>query len=512
MGILDAWSWYGIGALGIGLVLLLLAVEDVFFQKRHAIRHNFPVVGRLRYLLEMIGPELRQYWVAGDKEETPFNRQERTWVYATAKGENNYFGFGSTEIHDQPGYLIIKNAGFPFPDRQAVSPTDDPTCVPCLKVLGKSRGRRRPFRPMSVVNISAMSFGSLGRRAQSALNRGAMAAGCLHNTGEGGVSPYHKLGGELVWQIGTGYFGARDAEGRFSMETLVREVEQTPAIRAIEIKLSQGAKPGKGGILPGKKVNPVVARTRGLPVWKDVISPNDHSEFDSVDGLIDFVEQVAERTGLPVGIKAAVGKLDFWEELAARMQARGEGPDFIAIDGSEGGTGAAPLTFSDHVALPFKTAFQRVYPLFQAEGIAQEIVFVGSAKLGFPDRAVVALAMGCDLIAVAREPMLAIGCIQAQKCHTGHCPAGVATMNRWLEAGLDIEDKAERVARYIKGFRKELLQLAHTAGYEHPSQFRGTDVEFSLGSSRFETLEEVLGYRKEDVPFSGMAELKPLKN
>ena len=234
-------------------------------------------------------------------------------------------------------------------------------------------------------------------------------------------------------------------------------------------------------------------------MYKRQLSPNAHPEFRTVDELMDFIERIADRTGLPVGIKSAIGQLEFWNELAERMVERNEGPDFISIDGAEGGTGAAPLTFADHVALPFKIGFQRVYPIFQQAGLSKDITWIGSGKLGFPDRAIVALTMGCDVIQVAREAMLAIGCIQAQKCHTGHCPAGVATQNAWLQAGLNGDDKAKRFSAYVKGFRKEMITLSLASGYRHPSQFTGDDIEFSAGVNRFSTLADVLDYRADPV-------------
>ncbi|MBX2801638.1 MAG: FMN-binding glutamate synthase family protein [Myxococcales bacterium] len=489
------------------VVAALVLVRDVFLQRRHAIQHNYPVVGHLRYLAERIGPELRQYWVANDKEERPFNRSSRRWVYATAKGENNTFGFGTSEELYGNGYPILKHAAFPFPDDQAHVIEEDPTLVPCLKVLGAARGRRRPWRPMSVVNVSAMSFGSLGARATTAVNKGCATASAYHNTGEGGVAQYHHMGAELVWQLGTGYFGARTPDGRFDLEALVAKVERHPHIRAIEVKLSQGAKPGKGGILPAAKVTAEIAECRGIPVGKSCYSPNHHDAFGNVDEMIDFVERIAAATGLPVGIKSAVGQIRFWEELADRMKTRNEGPDYVQIDGGEGGTGAAPLAFADHVSLPFNIGFGRVYRVFQERGVAGSVAWIGSGKLGFPDRSVVSFAMGCDMIAVAREAMLAIGCIQAQKCHTGHCPTGIATHDRWLQGGLDVDVKADRLARYIQGFRKELLSLAYASGYEHPAQFTGDDVEFNTSVNRFETLAEVLGYRCEPVAFDGFGSL-----
>ncbi len=486
-------------------ILLIVFIHDML-QTRHAIIRNFPVIGHIRYLFEMIGPEIRQYFVANDKEERPFNRDERRWIYASSKGQNNTFGFGTTEQIYEMGYPIIKHAAFPFPDAKATYPGDDPTAIPGLKVIGERHGRARCYRPSSIINISAMSFGSLGKNAISALNIGARDANCMHNTGEGGISPYHCLGGDLMWQLGTGYFGAR-TDSSFSMDELAQQVEEHPQVKCIEIKLSQGAKPGKGGILPAAKVTAEIARIRGIPEGKDCYSPNAHSEFDTVDEMIDFIESIADRTGLPVGVKSAIGKMDFWYELAERMRDRKEGPDFITIDGAEGGTGAAPLTFSDHVALPFKVGFKRVYQVFQQAKLSREITWIGSAKLGFPDRTMVALAMGVDLVGIAREAMLAIGCIQAQKCHTGHCPVGVATQSGWWQRGLNVEYKANRFTRYVRSFRKELLSLAHAAGYEHPQQITSTDIEVCTGVNTFSTLEESLGYKCDRLELESMSEL-----
>jgi glutamate synthase domain-containing protein 2 len=323
------------------------------------------------------------------------------------------------------------------------------------------------------VNISAMSFGSLSPPAVEALNRGAAVAPCLHNTGEGGLAPVHRHGGELIFQIGTGYFGCRDLDGRFSMEALCKRLEEAP-VRAIEIKLSQGAKPGLGGMLPGAKVTPQVAAIRGVPVGKDCVSPPRHTAFSDVDGLIEFVEQIADATGLPVGVKSAVGREHFWAELASRMRSTGAGPDFLTIDGAEGGTGAAPLAFSDHVALPFKIGFSRVFACFAREGLTDEVVF--------------------DMINVGREAMLSIGCIQAQRCHTGGCPTGVATQNRWLMRGLDPELKHARAANYIRALRGELLSLSRTMGARHPALLTSEHVEIISERYRTASLLEVFGY------------------
>ena len=302
------------------------------------------------------------------------------------------------------------------------------------------------------------------------------------------------MGGDLIYQIGTGYFGCRDLDGRFSLEQLLATISAAPAVRGIEIKLSQGAKPGKGGVLPATKVTEEIAKIRGVRTGQDCISPNNHSAFSNVRSLIEFIEDIAHATGLPVGIKSAVGRMEFWSELAAEMKARRAGPDWITIDGGEGGTGAAPITFADHVALPFRVAFPRVYRAFLTEDMADQVVWIASAKLGFPDRAIVAICLGANMINIGREAMLSIGCIQAQKCHTGRCPTGVTTHDRMLQHGLIPAIQAQRFARYITSFRNELLAVTHACGYRHPNEFTSDDVEISTGPAKFTTIRELEGY------------------
>lgn len=477
------------------LLLLLAVVAYDLLQRRRAILRNFPILGHFRYLLESVGPELRQYIVTDNDSERPFSRDQRRWVYASSKRENNYFGFGTdSEIELASNYLIIKHSTFPLPDPHPGEPGYDPQYrLPCAKILGGWRGRAKAFRPESVVNTSAMSFGALSSVAVEAINRGCKIAGCLQNTGEGGISRYHQNGGELIWQIGTGYFGCRDADGRFSRERFLDAVAANP-VRAIEIKLSQGAKPGLGGVLPKAKITEEIARIRFVPRDRDCLSPAAHTAFSDVDGLLDFAEMLAEASGLPVGIKSAVGELGFWQTLAARTEATGRSVDFITIDGGEGGTGAAPLTFCDHVALPFKIGFTRVYRIFAEAGLTERIVFIGSGKLGLPEQALLAFALGCDLVAVAREAMLAVGCIQAQRCHTGHCPTGVATQNRWLMRGLDPTLKAARFANYVLTLRKELLSLSRACGVPHPAFITGEQIEILDGCFGARTAREVFGY------------------
>lgn len=475
------------------LVLVGVVVYDLT-QTRHAILRNFPVIGHFRYLLESVGPELRQYIVTGNDEELPFSRDQRSWIYASAKGQNNYIGFGTdNDVEGRPNYLIIKHetlgrAGLPHHDD-----ADPWHPLPSAKILGGPRGRKHAFRPASVVNISAMSFGSLSGAAVQALNRGAALCGCLHNTGEGGISPHHLHGGELTWQLGTGYFGCRTADGGFDRDAFLRKLEAHP-IRAVEIKLSQGAKPGLGGVLPGKKVTAEIAAIRGVPEGETVISPASHRAFRNVDELLDFVEDLADAGGRPVGIKSAIGDLGFWKELADRMAREERGVDFITIDGGEGGTGAAPLAFADHVSLPFKVGFTRVYRVFAERGVHQRITWIGSGKLGFPETALLSFCLGADMVNVAREAMMSIGCIQAQRCHTDHCPTGVATQNRWLERGLDPTDKSVRLALYVANVRKELLRLSHSCGREHPGLLDSDQMEMLDASFGSRSLRDVFGY------------------
>jgi glutamate synthase domain-containing protein 2 len=470
-----------------------LATRDLV-QRDHALLRNFPVVGHARYLIEAIGPELRQYLVAGNNEERPFTRDQRRWVYASAKKENNYFGFGTdNDLEYTAGYPVIKHKTFGRAVPATTVQAGHEVELPSAKVLGGPRGRARAFRPESVVNISAMSFGSLSGAAVEALNRGAALAGCLQNTGEGGLSVHHRHGGELVFQIGTAYFGCRDEQGRFDLARLKDLVAGAP-VRALEVKLSQGAKPGLGGVLPGAKVSAEIAAARGVPEGRDCISPSRHAEFSDPDSLLDWVELLAAETGLPVGIKSAVGDLDFWEELTGLMDTTGRGVDFVTVDGGEGGTGAAPMIFTDSVSLPFQLGFARVYSVFARHGLHEQVTFIGGGKLGLPDNAVVAFALGCDMVNVAREAMLAIGCIQAQKCHTDTCPTGVATQNAWLTRGLDPQVKSVRAANYVKTLRRDLVKVAEACGVEHPGLIGADTVEVLDGRTAATPLHEVYGY------------------
>ena len=481
-------------AVAIALVVAI-AIYDVA-QRQHAILRNFPIIGHFRYLLEAVGPELRQYIVTDNNEERPFSRDQRRWIYASAKSENNYFGFGSdNEMELQPHYLIIKHNTFPLPVYHPGDPEFDPQFrIPCAKTMGAARGRASAFRPASIVNVSGMSFGSLSGPAVEALNGGSQIAGCLQSTGEGGVSSHHLKGGDLVWQVGTGYFGCREPDGRFNMAKLKDTIARAPQIRAIEIKLSQGAKPGAGGLLPKAKITREIAEIRGIPMDRDCISPAAHSAFRNADEILDFIESIASETGLPIGIKSAVGDSAFWEDLARLMASGTRGVDFITIDGGEGGTGAGALVFTDHVALPFKVGFSRVQKIFTERELHQRILFVGSGKLGFPEAAIFAFALGCDAINVGREAMMAIGCIQAQRCHTNHCPTGVATQHPWLVRGVDPTSKASRLANYIITLRKDVLALSRACGVPHPALITADQLELLDDRFGAKTIAELFGY------------------
>ena len=495
------WAW-------ILIALTIVAIRDVV-QRRHTINHNFPVVGHIRYWFESIGPEMRQYFVANNREELPFNRIERGWIYASAKNENNYEGFGTDRDIYAHQHIFINNAMMPFKIGKAHPNRLDKTFLPCAKVMGAYNKRRKPYRPASIINVSAMSFGSLSAKAVESMNKGVKMAGAYQNTGEGGLSPYHSHGGDVIFQFGTGYFGVRSDEDGFSMEKLVELVEYNPFVKAIEVKLSQGAKPGKGGVLPAAKISKEIARIRGVEVGKDVLSPPNHTAFSTVQELLDLIEEIADATGLPVGIKAAIGKLEQWEELADLMVQTGKGPDFITVDGGEGGTGAAPPSFADHVSLPWVYGFSDLYRMFQKKGLCERMVFIGSGKLGFPAKAAMAFSMGADCINVAREAMMSIGCIQAQICHTNHCPSGVSTQKKWLQNGIDIPLKSERLAQYFKTFRKEFVEITHAAGYEHPCQFRMDDIDVNVDDHNLsEELDKTYSYEKTLVPFTNMQELK----
>ncbi|MBZ0142380.1 MAG: FMN-binding glutamate synthase family protein [Rhodocyclaceae bacterium] len=455
------------------VLLVFWYVKDIT-QKKHTVLRNFPVIGRLRYFFEQMGEYFRQYFFTGERDEMPFNRATRAWVYRLAKDEGGIIGFGSTYDLHQPGALVFVNAPFPVMDEEQL-----PT--PSLTI--GAGWCDKPFVARSVVNVSGMSYGAISKPAVRALSRGAAAAGCWMDTGEGGLSPYHIEGGcDVIMQIGTAKYGARDADGKFSLARL-RELAAHDSVRAFEIKLSQGAKPGKGGVLPGGKVTAEIAAIRGIPVGQDSISPNRHRDIANADELLDMVARVREATGKPVGIKTAVGGWQFMNELTEAIVRRGIGyaPDFIAVDGGEGGSGAAPQALADHMALSIDEALPRVADALIETGLRERVRVVAAGKLVTSARAAWALAAGADFVNTARGFMFALGCIQALRCHANTCPAGVTTHNPRLQRGLVVADKAERVAHYCRNMNKEIDMIAHSCGLRHAREFRREHVRIVQG-------------------------------
>ena len=451
-------------AFGLGLLaIVVMFVVDVT-QTKSAVRRNFPVVGRFRYLFEDMGEFFRQYFFAQDREEMPFNRAQRSWVYRAAKGVDSTVAFGSTLNITPAGTPIFVNCPYPVLERDAAQ-TDPMTIGPYA---------RKPYAAKSVFNVSAMSFGAISKPAVLALSNGSRMAGNWMNTGEGGISPWHLEGGcDIVFQIGTAKYGARDQDGNLSDEKL-REVGAIEQVKMIELKLSQGAKPGKGGILPGGKVTAEIAAIRGIPEGEDSISPNRHPEIDSASDLLDMINRIRDASGLPVGFKAVIGAYGWLDELFEEIRVRGieSAPDFITVDSGDGGTGAAPMSLIDSVGLPIKESLPLVVDMLMKHGLRDRIRVVASGKLINPTGAALALCMGADFVNSARGFMFALGCIQALQCNKNTCPTGVTTHNRRLQRGLVPEDKAKRVARYSKTMRKEIGIIAHSCGVTEPRQLK----------------------------------------
>jgi glutamate synthase domain-containing protein 2 len=458
--------------LGTALAVVVLGLIVFWFiqdvtQKKHTILRNFPVIGRLRYLFERQGEYFRQYFFANDREEMPFNRSVRSWVYRLAKDEGGTIGFGSTNNMSEPGNIIFVNAGFPVLEEER-----EPT--PPL-VIGEGYCRE-PFQARSVINISGMSFGAISAPAVRALSRGAGAAGCWMDTGEGGLAPYHEEGScDVILQIGTAKYGVRDAAGKLNLE---RVMALAPRVRALEIKLSQGAKPGKGGVLPAAKVTEEIADIRGIPMGEDSISPNRHRDIPDVDALLDRVAMLRDLTGRPVGVKTAIGGWAFLNELCDGVLRRGLdcAPDFLVIDGGEGGSGAAPQALMDHMALPIAEALPRVVDALLESGLRKRIRVVASGKLVTSAKAAWALCVGADFVNSARGFMFALGCIQALRCHTNTCPTGITTHNKRLQRGLVVEEKYLRVANYVRNMNREIDMIAHSCGLRHARELRREHV------------------------------------
>ncbi len=440
--------------------LFLVGLADMM-QSKHAIRRNFPVVGHGRYLLEKVRPEIQQYFIESDTSGTPFDRELRSVAYQRAKHVIDTVPFGTQNDVYAPGFEWIEHS---------LRAKEAPHEPPRVKIGGKHC--TRPYEA-AMLNVSAMSYGSLSKNAIHALNRGAQIGGFAHNTGEGGISPYHRAGeGDLIWQLGTGYFGARADDGGFDPDKF-REAAANKQIKMIEIKLSQGAKPGHGGILPAGKVTPEISQIRGVPMGKDVLSPPYHKEFDTPRGLLEFVQRLRELSdGKPIGFKLCVGRRREFLAICKAMLETEILPDYIAVDGAEGGTGAAPLEFSDSMGMPLTEGLIFVHNALTGCGLRDQIKLIASGKIitGFHMARVIAL--GADICYSARGMMFSLGCIQARRCNTNDCPAGVATQRPDLVQGLVVTDKAQRVANFQKHTVHAFCELLAAAGMDKPEDLR----------------------------------------
>ncbi len=445
------------------LVVAILFIRDVA-QTENAVRRNFPVIGRFRGLFERLGEFFRQYFFAMDREELPFNRAERTWVYRTASGAENTVAFGSTRDLRPVGTAIFVNCPYPVLERDAVEPepmTLGPYCA-------------NPYTTASLFNISGMSYGAISRPAALALSNGARMAGSWMNTGEGGLSPYHLEGGaDIVFQMGTAKYGVCDTPGTLSEDRL-RAVAAHEQVKMFEIKLSQGAKPGKGGILPAAKVTEEIAAIRGIPAGQDSISPNRHPEVDNASDLLNLIDRVRSITGKPTGFKSVIGAYGWLDDLFEEIWDRGieSAPDFITVDSGDGGTGAAPMPLMDNVGLPVRESLPLLVDRLNDFGLRDRIRVISSGKLITPAEAAWAFCAGADFVVSARGFMFALGCIQALQCNKNTCPTGVTTHNKRLQRGLDPEVKAVRVANYARQMTHEIGIIAHSCGVREPRRLR----------------------------------------
>ena len=467
--------WLVIGVAALAAVVLFVLDR---FQTSDAIRRNYPVLGRFRSLFSNLGEFFRQYFFAMDREELPFNRAQREWVNHASQGKGSTLPFGSTRNITVVGTPLFVPSAFP--------PLDDQFASSEPLVIGP--GARVPFEAQSFFNLSGMSYGAISKPAVQALSRGCAMAGAWMNTGEGGLSPYHLEGGcDLVFQIGTAKYGVRDAAGQLS-DVKLAEVAAEPRVKMFEIKLAQGAKPGKGGILPAAKISDEIAAIRGLPKGQDGISPNRHREAGNIDELLDMIAHIRSVTGKPVGIKTVMGDPQVFQDLFDAIHARGleAAPDFITLDGGEGGTGASPMPLMDLVGMSIREALPILADLRNRAGLRDRIRIVASGKLVNPGDVAWALAAGADFVANARGFMFALGCIQALKCHKNTCPTGITTHDPRFQEGLVVADKDKRVANYIRQMVKEVEIIAHSVGVSEPRRMRRAHVRLVQpdGSSR----------------------------
>ena len=479
------------GGLALLFALLLgLGLRDIL-QTRHSVLRNYPVIGHLRFLLEFIRPEMRQYFIESDNEAAPFSRQQRSLVYQRAKGAQDKRPFGTQLDVGATGYEWINHS---------LVPTELPT-HDFRVTIGAQRAQ--PYSA-SVFNISAMSFGALSSNAILALNSGAKRGGFAHDTGEGSISQHHRVhGGDLIWEIGSGYFGCRNDDGSFNAERFEANARD-PQVKMIELKLSQGAKPGHGGVLPGPKVTLEIAAARGVPPWVDCVSPARHSAFDSPIEMMHFIERLRSLSGgKPTGFKLCIGHPWEWFGIAKAMLETGITPDFIVVDGAEGGTGAAPVEFTDHVGAPLQEGLLLVHNTLVGLNLRDKI------KLGCAGKVISAfdiarmMALGADWCNSARGFMFALGCIQAQACHTGHCPTGVSTQDPQRQRALVVPSKAERVELFHDNTLKALKELVQAAGLSHPGAISASHIVRRCSDHHVKLLANLLPFVKPGELLSG---------
>ena len=463
--------------------LVIVFLHDVF-QPSHTLLRNYPVIGHFRYFLETMGEYFRQYFFANDREELPFNRATRNWVYRTAKGLGGLVGFGSTNNIQEPGSIIFVSSPYPVLEED---------CLPAPSVV-IGEACEHPFEAKKIFNISGMSYGAISAPAVRALSRGAGKEGVWMNTGEGGLSSYHKEGGgDLIYQIGTAKYGVRDENGNLSVKKL-KEVSEF--VKAFEIKISQGAKPGRGGVLPAIKVSQEISDIRGIPVGVMSSSPNRHREIQSPDDLLDMIMRVRETTGRPVGFKTVISNEIFPESLFEAIHRRGidSAPDFITVDGGDGGTGAAPQILSDHVGLPLVESLPLFTNTLMAAGLNDRIKVIASGRLVTSAKVAWALCAGADFAVSGRGFMFALGCIQSLQCHQDTCPTGITTHNKLRQRGLVVENKVERVANYARWVNIEVDKLAHSCGLKNAREFRREHIRIMKEAFQSESLESMYPY------------------
>ena len=468
----------------LGLIILWVVVTYVIdvTQTQQTIRRNYPVIGRFRYLFEHIGEFFRQYFFAMDREEYPFNRAQRSWVYRASKDVDSTVAFGSTDNINAAGRVLFVNCAFPTLGTDAVPP----------KPITIGENCKHPYTTDSIINISGMSFGAISKPAVQALSAGAKAAGCWMNTGEGGLSPYHLEGGaDIVFQIGTAKNGVRDSDGKLDDDKLA-EIAAHTEVKMFEIKMSQGAKPGKGGILPGEKVTEEIARIRGIKQGKDAMSPNRHPDISSFDDLLDMVSRVRKLTGKPTGFKMVVGAPSQLDHLFSAIRNRSDdAPDFITVDGAEGGTGAAPMALIDSVGMSIRESLPIVVDKLKQYGLRDRIRVIASGKLITPGSVAWALCAGTDFITSARGFMFSLGCIQALQCNKNTCPTGITTHDQKLQRGLHPQTKAVRVASYVTNMVKEVGIIAHSCGVKNPRSLNRSHARIVTGNGTAIGMDEL---------------------